>query len=80
MSAKTADLNDKDNMDSLSRRELTNPQFATAREAAGFLNISRAQVHALSHEGKIPARRYGNAVRIPWTWLWAQVEEYSPKY
>jgi hypothetical protein len=29
-------------------------------------------VHKLVEAGRIPARRYGRAVRIPWSWLDAQ--------
>ncbi len=46
--------------------------FATTGEAAKFLRLSKAMIHKLIHEGKMPACRYGRAVRIPWTWLRAQ--------
>lgn len=46
--------------------------FATAVEAARFLRLSKAMVHKLVVEGKVPACRYGRAVRIPWSWLRAQ--------
>lgn len=47
--------------------------FATADEAGQFLNISRAMVHSLIHQGKIPTARFGQrCVRIPWEWLRAQ--------
>jgi excisionase family DNA binding protein len=46
--------------------------FATPTEAAGFLRLSRATIHKLIGAGKIPACRYGRAVRIPWSWLQAQ--------
>lgn len=46
--------------------------FATAMEAAKFLRLSKAMVHKLIGEGKVPACRYGRAVRISWAWLRAQ--------
>jgi excisionase family DNA binding protein len=46
--------------------------FATPVEAAKFLRLSKAMVHKLIGEGKMPACRYGRAVRIPWNWLRAQ--------
>jgi excisionase family DNA binding protein len=46
--------------------------FATPSEAARFLHVSKAMVHKLIGEGKMPACRYGRAVRIPWSWLSAQ--------
>jgi len=51
--------------------------FATPVEAASFLRLSRAMVHKLIVDGKMPARRYGRAVRIPWDWLTAQAREGS---
>lgn len=50
------------------------PGFATPVEAAQFLRLSRAMVHKLIGEGKMPACRYGRAVRIPWSWLRAQAK------
>ncbi len=46
--------------------------FATPVEAAQFLNLSKAMIHKLIGEGKMPACRYGRAVRIPWNWLCSQ--------
>jgi excisionase family DNA binding protein len=46
--------------------------FATPAEAAAFLGLSKAMIHKLIGEEKMPARRYGRAVRIPWVWLEAQ--------
>ena len=46
--------------------------FATAAEAALYLKLSKAMIHKLIGEGKMPACRYGRAVRIPWNWLRAQ--------
>jgi excisionase family DNA binding protein len=51
--------------------------FATATETAQFLHLSRAMVHKLIGEGKVPATRYGRAVRIPWAWLRRQAEDRS---
>jgi excisionase family DNA binding protein len=48
--------------------------FATVSEAARFLHLSAAMIHKLIGEGKIPASRYGRAVRIPWMWLRSQVQ------
>lgn len=48
--------------------------FATPVEVARFLRLSKAMVHKLIAEGKMPACRYGRAVRIPWSWLRAQAE------
>lgn len=49
--------------------------FATPAEAAKFLRLSKAMIHKLIGEGKMPACRYGRAVRIPWSWLRAQAGE-----
>lgn len=49
--------------------------FATTAEAAKFLRLSKAMIHKLIGEGKMPACRYGRAVRISWTWLVAQGNE-----
>jgi excisionase family DNA binding protein len=43
--------------------------FATPAEAAHFLHLSKAMVHKLIGQGRVPVCRYGRAVRIPWTWL-----------
>jgi excisionase family DNA binding protein len=49
--------------------------FATPTEAAIYLHLSKAMVHKLVGERKIPACRYGRAVRIPWAWLLRQGED-----
>ena len=49
--------------------------FATANEAARYLNLSKAMIHKLIGEGAMPACRYGRAVRIPWHWLRSQAGE-----
>jgi excisionase family DNA binding protein len=48
--------------------------FATAVEAAEFLRLSKAMLHKLVCDGKVPARRYGRVVRIPWSWLRDQAQ------
>ena len=53
---------------------LSQSGFATPVEAATFLRLSKAMIHKLIAEGKMPASRYGRAVRIPWIWLRAQTE------
>ena len=50
--------------------------FATAMEAAEFLRLSKGMIHKMIGEGKVPASRYGRAVRITWAWLRAQAVEY----
>jgi excisionase family DNA binding protein len=49
--------------------------FATPAEAANFLRLSKAMIHKLIGEGKMPVCRYGRAVRIPWSWLKAHAGE-----
>jgi excisionase family DNA binding protein len=49
--------------------------FATANEAASYLKLSKAMIHKLIGENRMPACRYGRAVRIPWTWLRSQAGE-----
>jgi excisionase family DNA binding protein len=49
--------------------------FATAIEAARFLRLSKPMIHKMIGQGKIPACRYGRAVRVPWRWLEAQERE-----
>lgn len=43
--------------------------FATPSEAAAYLRLCRATIHKLIATGRIPAVRWGRAVRIPWAWL-----------
>jgi excisionase family DNA binding protein len=47
--------------------------LATVAEAASFLHLSVPMIHKLIAEDKVPSRRYGRAVRIPWVWLQAEV-------
>ena len=46
--------------------------FATVGECAKYLNLSKGMVFKLIAEGKMPARRFGRAVRVPWSWLRSQ--------
>jgi len=48
--------------------------FATSVEAARFLNLSKAMVGKMVADGRIPAQKYGRAVRIPWAWLKNQAQ------
>jgi excisionase family DNA binding protein len=47
--------------------------LATVAEAAKFLHLSVPMIHKLIAEQRMPFRRYGRAVRIPWMWLKAEV-------
>ncbi len=49
--------------------------FATTKEAADFLGLSKAMIHKLIGGNVVPVCRYGRAVRIPWTWLRGQAGE-----
>jgi len=47
--------------------------FATAKEAAVFLGISKSMVHKLILAEAIPATKWGSrCIRISWEWLYAQ--------
>ena len=48
--------------------------FATVEETAEFLRLSRAMVHRMVRNGDIPAKHFGRAIRISWSWLYGQVE------
>ena len=48
--------------------------MATPTETARFLHLSRAMIHKLIGDGKIPVCRYGRAIRIPWSWLYKQAQ------
>jgi excisionase family DNA binding protein len=52
--------------------------FATVLEAAQFLRLSKAMVHKQIHQSKIPCKRYGRAVRIPWSWLRSEAMSGEP--
>jgi excisionase family DNA binding protein len=43
--------------------------FARSAEAAEFLAITRQHLAKMIRAGKVPARKYGTATRIPWQWL-----------
>jgi hypothetical protein len=49
--------------------------FASAEEAGRFLNLSRAMITKETASGRMPHRRFGRALRIPWSWLLEQVEK-----
>ena len=50
--------------------------FASPEEAGRFLGLSRAMISKLTQNGTIPHIRLGGkSLRIPWTWLLAQVDE-----
>ena len=53
-------------------REAVPQGFATTVEAAGFLRLTRQAVSQMVLAGKIPAVRFGRALRIPWDWLYEQ--------
>ena len=50
------------------------PWFATVAETAKVLRLSKSQVYTLITEGVIPAKRYGDAIRISWAWIESEVE------
>jgi excisionase family DNA binding protein len=43
--------------------------FATVQEAADFTKLHPSMVRKLITQGDIPARRFGRAIRIPWSWI-----------
>jgi excisionase family DNA binding protein len=49
--------------------------FASGSEAAVFLGVSPAMVTKMVNLKQIPHRRFGRSLRIPWSWLLAQVAE-----
>lgn len=49
--------------------------FASADEAARFLNVSRAMITKMTQNDSMPFKRFGRALRIPWAWLLSQVED-----
>ena len=53
--------------------------YAKVTEAAEYLNISKAMVNKMLHEGKIPYQRFGKIFRIPWSWLTKEAESRSTK-
>ena len=48
--------------------------LATVDEAADYLSLSQGMIHKLIDQGLLPARRFGRAVRIPWSWLHSQTK------
>jgi excisionase family DNA binding protein len=51
--------------------------FASAEESARFLAVSRPMITKLVNNGDMPYKRFGRSLRIPWSWLLAQVEQSS---
>jgi excisionase family DNA binding protein len=49
--------------------------FASAEEAGRFLSLSRPMITKLTANGTMPHKRFGRSLRIPWSWLLAQVEQ-----
>jgi excisionase family DNA binding protein len=43
--------------------------FAKITEVAKYLNISKAMVNKMLHQGQIPYTKFGKVYRIPWSWL-----------
>lgn len=43
--------------------------FAKITEVAKYLNISKAMVNKMMHQGSIPYTKFGKVYRIPWSWL-----------
>jgi excisionase family DNA binding protein len=52
-----------------SRLEVRTRGFATSVEAARFLGVTRQHVAKLIKDGQMPAKKFGRALRVPWTWL-----------
>ena len=48
--------------------------MATVKDAAEFLNLHPETVKRMVDRGEIFVRRYGRTVRIPWRWIYEQVE------
>jgi excisionase family DNA binding protein len=46
--------------------------FATTRQTAEFLGVTRQHVAKLIAEKQIPAKRFGRSWRVPWRWLLEQ--------
>lgn len=45
------------------------PAFASAEEAAAFLNLSRTRIYKMARLKHMPHRKFGATIRIPWAWL-----------
>ncbi|MEJ7591121.1 MAG: excisionase family DNA-binding protein [Planctomycetaceae bacterium] len=48
--------------------------FATMKEAAEFMAVSKSYLYRLLHDGSIPSAKFGSQYRVPWAWLLAQVQ------
>lgn len=53
--------------------------FATVKEAAAYLAVSRPYLYRLVQEDRIPSSRIGSQRRVAWAWLHRQVELASGK-
>jgi excisionase family DNA binding protein len=53
----------------------TKTGFVSADAAARFLDLSRAMITKLCKNGQMPHRRFGRSLRIPQTWLDAQIAQ-----
>jgi excisionase family DNA binding protein len=78
------DAIDKPNLQMAPRPILAREGFASTEEAAQYLSLTRQSVSLMCLDGRIPARRFGRALRIPWSWLLEQEqrarEEVPPRY
>ena len=78
------DAIDKLNPQTAPRPILGREGFATTEEAAQFMGLTRQAVSLMCLDGRVPARRWGRALRIPWVWLLEQEqlarEELPPRY
>lgn len=43
--------------------------LASASDIAAFLKIGKSTVYKLVKTGKIPCRKYGKSIRIPWSFF-----------
>ena len=46
--------------------------FATVKEAAAYLAVSRQYLYRLVQENRIPSSRIGSQRRVAWSWLYDQ--------
>lgn len=47
---------------------ITDEAFLSVQEAADFVRLSRKTIYTLINDGKIPAIKVGDTVRIPVAW------------
>lgn len=55
-------------------QEKTHIGFASKKEAASYLGLAEVTITQRVLSGEIPHRRFGKAVRIPWSWLHSQLD------